>query len=351
MGKRVLVTGLGTFWGGRVAQALESDPEVEVIVGLDRTEPEVALERTEYVRADESYSILSRIVRAARIDTVVHTFLVVDSGRTPDRALHETNVIGTMNLFAAASAPGSTVRQVLVKSSTLVYGSAAGDPAWFTEETRRTSHRRHPVERSLVEVEGYVRDFVVDSPHVAVSVLRFSNVLGPTISTSLSRLLELPLVPAVLGFDPLVQFVHEDDVIRAVLHALRAEVQGVYNVAGDGRLPWSEVVHMCGRRTLPLTPFGTGLVTRPLSRLRLLDLPPELLDLLRHGRGVDNTRFKRAGFDYRHTSTGAVAAYVEALRRRRATGDEASAPHDRHEVEQFLRRSPAVAHEASGGRS
>src|SRR5690606_11992309 len=54
MGQRVLITGLGTFWGGRVAQALEADPSVDVIVGLDRFEPTIQLERTEYVRSDES---------------------------------------------------------------------------------------------------------------------------------------------------------------------------------------------------------------------------------------------------------------------------------------------------------
>ena len=81
----VLVTGLGTFWGGRVAQALEADPDVDVIVGLDREEPTVELERTEYVRADESYSILARIVKAARIDTILHTFLVVDSTQMSNR--------------------------------------------------------------------------------------------------------------------------------------------------------------------------------------------------------------------------------------------------------------------------
>ena len=81
MGRRVLVTGLGSFWGGRVAQQLERDPDVDVIVGLDRKEPEVELERTEYVRSDEGYSILSRIVKATKVDTIVHTFLMVDSTR------------------------------------------------------------------------------------------------------------------------------------------------------------------------------------------------------------------------------------------------------------------------------
>src|SRR3954464_975804 len=150
MGRRVLITGLGTFWGGRVAQALEAEPEVEVIVGLDREEPTVELERTEYVRSDENYSILSRIVRATKVDTIVHTFLVVDSTSMSSRTMHEINVIGTMNLFAAASAPGSTVRNVVVKSSTLVYGSSKEDPTWFAEEMPRTSPARTPVERSLL---------------------------------------------------------------------------------------------------------------------------------------------------------------------------------------------------------
>ena len=111
-GRRVLVTGLGTFWGGRVAQQLEADPTIEVIVGLDREEPTVELERTEYVRSDENYSILSRIVKAVKVDTIVHTFLVMDSSEMRTRRIHEINVIGTMNLFAAASAAGSTVRSV-----------------------------------------------------------------------------------------------------------------------------------------------------------------------------------------------------------------------------------------------
>src|SRR5699024_4878304 len=106
MARRVLVTGLGTFWGGRIAQALEADPSVEVIIGLDTREPRVKLERTEYVRSDENYSILSRIVRATGVDTIAHTFLVVDSTQMSSRSMHEINVIGTMNLLAAASAPG-----------------------------------------------------------------------------------------------------------------------------------------------------------------------------------------------------------------------------------------------------
>ncbi|MEY2470327.1 MAG: UDP-glucose 4-epimerase, partial [Actinomycetota bacterium] len=159
MGKRVLITGLGAFWGGRAALALEKDPDVEMIVGLDTIEPKVELERTEYVRADQSYSILARIVEATQVDTILHTFLEMDSTRMSGRKLHEINVIGTMNLLAAAGAPGSSVRHIIVKSSTLVYGANQSDPAWFREEMTRTAPPRTRVERSIIEVEGYLRDF------------------------------------------------------------------------------------------------------------------------------------------------------------------------------------------------
>jgi UDP-glucose 4-epimerase len=344
MGRRVLITGLGTFWGGRVAQALEQEDEVDVIVGLDREEPSVELERTEYVRSDENYSILSRIVKATKVDTVVHTFLVVDSTSMRSRTMHEINVIGTMNLFAAASAPGSTVRNVVVKSSTLVYGSSAQDPTWFSEETPRSSTASTPVERSLTAVEGYVRDFAEDNPHVNVTLLRFSNVLGPDIVTPMSKALELPVVPSLFGFDPRLQFVHEDDVVRSILFVLDHDVPGIYNVAGDGMLPWSEVANICGKRTVPLPPFGMTLATAPLRRIGV-ELPPELLALLKYGRGVDTRRFKRAGFKYQYTSAGTVKAFVEAQRLRNTVGDHTPAYRYERDVEQFFRQSPAVVRE------
>src|SRR3546814_15433797 len=115
----------------------------------------------------------------------------------------------------------------------------------------RQSPPEHRVERSLAEVEGYVRDFAVDNPHVAVTMLRFSNVLGPELSTPLSRLLELPLVPSVFGFAPRFQFFPEDDVVRAVLFVLEHDLPGVFTVAGVGLLPWRGVAASGGKAPLP----------------------------------------------------------------------------------------------------
>ena len=261
---RVLVTGLGTFWGSHLAQRLEAIPDVEMIVGLDTEPPRLPLERTEFVRADSNYSILDRIVRATQVDTILHTHLIVDSTELPGRALHEINVIGTMNLLAAAGAAGSPVRKVIVKSSALTYGANYQDPYFFRETMPRTRPPRTRVERSLLEAASFVRDFAIDNPHVTVTKLRFTNVLGDDVTTPFSKALRLPLVPEVFGFDPRLQFTHESDVTGALVFATLNDVPGVFNIAGDGSLPWSEVCAIVGRRRIALPPLLTQWAAEPL---------------------------------------------------------------------------------------
>src|ERR1700710_1594074 len=114
--RRILLTGLSTYWGGRLAQALEQDPGIETVIGIDRTPPKVALERTEFVQVSDAHSLIRRIVDAAEIDTVVDTRLVVDSIVTTPRRAHENNVIGTMNVLAACGGTDSSVRKLVFKS-------------------------------------------------------------------------------------------------------------------------------------------------------------------------------------------------------------------------------------------
>jgi UDP-glucose 4-epimerase len=339
---RVLVTGLSTYWGGRVAQALEQRPDVDVVVGVDSRDPRTPLERTEFVRTDSSHSILARIVRATQVDTIVHTHLVVDSTRASSRVLHEINVIGTLNLLAAAGAPGSPVRKVVLKSSGLVYGANKADPYSFREDMTRTGPAKTPVERSLLEVEAFVRDFADDNPHVDVSLLRFANVLGVDIDTPFTAALRRPVVPEILGFDPRLQFIHEDDVVDALMYAINNEIPGVYNVGADGNLPWSEVCAIVGKRRVALPFVLTNLAVEPARILRLWDLPPEAMAILRFGRTIDNSRYKRAGFRYGYTTATAVEAFAQALRLAGTIGDRRPSYRYEREVEDFFRHSPAV---------
>jgi UDP-glucose 4-epimerase len=341
MGRRILITGLASFWGGQLAQHFEQDPSVDVIIGMDTDNPVVALERTEFVRTDDSYSILARLVRSTQVDTVVHAGLVVNSALMNDRRLHEKNVIGTMNLLAALGAEDSRVTALVVKSSGLVYGASAEDPTWFGEDASRSHPPRTRVEKSLLEVEDYIRSFAEDFKAIKVAVLRCANVLGD-VSTMFSQALSLPVTPTIAGFDPQLQFVEQDDVVRAIEFAVTRELEGVYNVAGDGRVPWSEIRAIAGRAPLYLSPFMTGMATTALARLRLVKVPPEALDLLRFGRGIDNRKLKRAGFEYRYTTAGALSHFVENLRLKRIVGQPEPAYRYESDVEAFFRHSPGV---------
>ena len=338
---RVLVTGLGTFWGSKLAQALEARDDVDVIVGVDRRAPRLPLRRTEFVRADASFTVLQRVVRATQVDTVLHTHLEVDSTRVTRRQLHERNVIGTMNLLAAAGGEGSAVRRLLVKSSTLVYGSSYDDPYFFREDTRRTHPPATPVERSLAEVDTLVDDFAEDHPEITTTRLRFANVLGEDVSTVFGRLLSMRVVPQVFGFDPRLQFVHEDDVTAALVHGATADLRGIVNIAGAGTVTWSEACAIVGRPRISMPPVLTGASAVPLRALRVVDIPPEILGLLRYGRAVDTSRSVAAGFPYEYSTRETIEHFARARRLDAIRGPRPEYAYE-HDVEEFFRHSHAV---------
>ena len=338
--KRVLITGLSSYWGCRLAQALESFAEIEAIVGVDSRDPTRELERTEFVRVSNQHSLIQRIVRAARIDTVIDARLVVDSITTSRQEAHESNVIGTMNLLAACAGEGSPVRKFIFKSSAHVYGCAQNDPAFFTESMTRSQPARTAIERDVVEAEASAVDFAAKQTNVDVTVLRCANVLGPDVRTSFARMFSLPVVPMILGFDPRTQFVHEDDVVHALEHAAVHRLPGVYNVAADGILALSEVIGLLGKRNVQaLPPFATGLFNSPLRALGF-GIPDEMLNQLRFGRGIDNRRYKASGFEYGYTTREAVLSFSEHLRLQPILRGVESTYTYEGEVERFLRRSP-----------
>src|SRR4051794_197344 len=275
--KRILVTGLSTYWGARLARELEQNPDVDAIIGVDSADPAGELERTEFVRVGTQHALLRRVVEAAEIDTVIDTRLVVDSTVTTPRRAHENNVIGTMNILAACSGPNSSVRKLIFKSSAHYYGAEQDDPAFFTESMGRPHPPRTAIERDIVEAEATVADYAEKNPDVSVAILRFANVLGPTVRTGHTALLSLPVVPMILGFDPRYQFVYEDDVVSSLEHVVANDIRGLYNVAADGVLAFSEVVGLLGKTYAPvLPPWGTSVAAAALARVGVR-MPPEML--------------------------------------------------------------------------
>ncbi len=346
--KRILVTGLSTYWGGRLAKALEADSQIEAIIGVDNEEPNVELERTEYVKVGTQHALLRRVVEAAEIDTVVDTRLVVDSTVTSPRKAHENNVIGTMNILAACSGSDSPVRKVVFKSSAHFYGCEQDDPAFFDETMGRPHAPGTPIERDIVEAEASVNEFAEKNPGVSVTLLRFANVLGPDVRTSHIQLFSLPAVPMILGFDPRYQFVHEDDVVHALEHVVQRSLPGVFNVAADGVLALSEVAGLLGKPYAPiLPPWGTGIAAGLLRRVGVR-VPPEVLNQLRFGRGLDNRRLKATGFHYGYTSRETVLKLGEHLRLHPLLRGAQEPYRYEREVEEFLRWSPHVRQGRTG---
>jgi UDP-glucose 4-epimerase len=344
---RVLITGLSTHWGGRLAQVLERDDQVEAIIGVSPEDPTCELERTEFVRVGTQHALLRRIVDAAEIDTVVDTRLVVDSLTTSPRAAHEANAIGTMNILTACGGPDSPVRKFVFKSSAHYYGCERDDPAFFTEDMHRPHPPRTRLEADIVDAERAVEGFAKRNPDTTVTVLRFTNTLGTGLPTSHTALFDLPVVPAILGFDPRYQFLHEDDLVNVLHEAVRRDLPGIYNAAADGVLVLSEVASLLGKLYAPvLPPWGTGLGSAALRPLGIR-VPPEVLQQLRYGRALDNRKLKAAGVRIGRTTRETVIAYAEALRIRPLLSSQTGFQYER-EVEEFLRWSPHVRRRETG---
>ncbi|HTL23584.1 MAG TPA: NAD-dependent epimerase/dehydratase family protein, partial [Mycobacteriales bacterium] len=191
----VLVTGVSRYLGTRLASTLAADPTIERVIGVDTVQPRPEtlpqLGRTEFVRADIRNPLIAKVIAQAEVDTVVHMNVIATplgaGGRT---AMKEINVIGTMQLLAACQKAPS-MQRLVVKSTTAVYGSSPRDPALFTEDAEPRALPKSGYAKDAVEVEGYVRGFGRRRPDVTLSVLRFTNFIGPTIDTPLTRYLSL----------------------------------------------------------------------------------------------------------------------------------------------------------------
>jgi UDP-glucose 4-epimerase len=339
---RVLITGLSSRWGGPLAQALERDNQVEAIVGVDTEDPRHELQRTEFVRVDAQPALIRRILAAAAIDTVIDTRIITDPLAGSLARAHRVNVEATAALLEACNGSELSVRRLIFKSSAQWYGSEPGDPGFFTEEEPRSRPPRTAIERDVHDAEAAVRAFSGANPHVAVTVLRFATEIGSEPRGSQAALLGMPVVPGMLGFDPRCQFIHDDDVIGVLEHAVRNHLPGIYNAAADGVLALSEVAALLGKPLLPiLPPWGTAFAAAGLRRLGL-PVPLESLRELRFGRGLDNRRLKAAGYSYRYTSREAVLKLRAQQRLRPLLRPGSQSYRYEREVEEFLRRSPTV---------
>lgn len=313
--KIVLVTGAGHFLGGQLAARLAEDGSIERVIGVDTVPPPRNLRRrmgrAEFVRADIRNPLIAKVISRAGVDTVVHASLSSNPARSGGRvSMMEMNVIGTMQLLAACQQADS-VERLVVRSTTAVYGASARDPAMFTEEMGPKSLPSGGYAKDAVETEGYVRGFARRRPEVAVTMLRFTNFIGPRIDTVMTRYFSLSVAPTVFGYDPRVQLLHEEDGLAVLQRAVRHHLPGVFNVGGDGVLLLSQAIRRAGHLPLPVPSIAVGPVSRIFRGAGVVDFSAEQLRFLNFGRVVDTGKLRTEfGFTPRWTTARAFDDFV-----------------------------------------
>jgi UDP-glucose 4-epimerase len=328
----VLVTGVSNPLGAEIARRLA--PQVPHLYGCDVADPVSALEEMDFVHADTRLSVIGKLVRQLRIDTLIHLAVLVDS-RSDDRSVHETDVIGTMNVLVGCSGPSSPVRKLVVKSSAAIYGAGPNDPSFFSEDMVNFDRPASGVTRDLLEMEQLVNEFALRSEACDVTVLRLAYRVGE--DTSLARYLSLPVVPVFTGFDPRLQLLHEDDAADAIVRAATASHPGVFNVAGDGVLLLSQAIDIMGGRAAPiLPPYWRWLSRFGMKAMARVDLPAHLADSLAYGSVMDTSRLAGA-FRWRpaYSSRQAMDAFAAG---KHVDVLEAPSPPQEYELQVYLQQ-------------
>jgi UDP-glucose 4-epimerase len=251
------------------------------------------------------------VIRNGEVDTVVHAAAASYAPRGGGgAALKEINVMGAMQLFAACQ-KAESVRRVVLKSTSEVYGSSSRDPVLFTEAG---TARRPPGDgfaRDSLDIEGYARGLARRRPDVAVTILRLANMIGPAMDTALSRYLAGPVVPSVLGHDARLQLLHEQDALGALERATVAGRAGTFNVGASGIIMMSQAIRRSGRIPFPVPRSALSAVDSLMRATRYTELDREQLNYLSYGRVMDTARMRKdLGYSPKWTTADAFDDYV-----------------------------------------
>src|SRR6185312_11458371 len=252
----VAVTGAYSFVGAELIKRLERDRRYYKVLAIDIRKPTFAMSKTQFHKIDLTMPTadadLAAVWKREGVDTVVHAAFL----STPTHA----------NAWA----------------HTVVYGAHPLNPNFLVEEHElRGGASRSRFVRDKVEVERQVRRFAHEHADTIVTTLRTAAALGPRIHNFATRFFTRPVAPTLMGYDPLMQLVHERDVIDAFNLAVDNDFAGEFNIVGDGVLPYSTILAMMGKVPLPLPHFLARPLSRALWATQVFDSPPNFLDFLR----------------------------------------------------------------------
>jgi UDP-glucose 4-epimerase len=310
----VAVTGAAQFLGSNLIGLLEEDPNVRSIVCLDTEAPATVGPKSRVYDVNLTESLaeerLAEILSAEAVDVLVH-LAFLDSPTHSTAFAHELESVGTMHVLNACRR--TKVNKVVMRSHTLLYGAHATNPNYLSEKHPLRARRSESFFADKIEAENEVLRFGRPGQGRIATVLRIAPLLGPTVDNFVTRYLSHRLTPTVLGFDPLWQFVHEADAVRALRLAALFDAPGVFNIVGDGVLPLRTVIKLAGRHTLPLPRSFASSVTTALWLTQLAEAPPAFFDYLQYICVADGALArKELGFEPLYTSREALMDYANA---------------------------------------
>lgn len=298
----VAVTGACSFLGRELIKRLEESRRYAAVIALDVRKPDLPLEKTQYQQIDLTIPAvdgeLADVLERHEVDTVVHAAFLSYPTHASAWA-HELEDIGTMHVLNAC-AQAKPARFVLC-STTMVYGANPRNPNFLTEDHELRGHPQSRFINDKLRAEHQVKRFADEHQDVAVTSLRFAPLLGPTVVNFFTRFFSRPVAPVMMGYDPLLQFVHESDAVDALELALERGVRGPLNIVGRGVLPYTTVLALMGKLPLPLPHFLAFPLSKALWATQVFDSPPNMLDFLRFLCVADGARAKeQLGFVSRH---------------------------------------------------
>ena len=279
----VLVTGACGRLGKRVVRLLHRERSV---VGVDRRPFPDKPKDVRHEQVDIRRKKLKDIFRAEPIEAVVHLGVMHDP-RASQAEHHSWNVAGFQKLLEYVAQ--FDVPKLVVLSSSNVYGPQPDNAQFLTEDAPLLGGARFGEIRDLIEVDMLAQGFFWKHPGTETVILRPVHILGG-VHNAASNFLRLPTVPTLLGFDPMIQVINENDVVRALRCALTPGKRGIYNIAGPDPLPLSHAIKLLGRPSLPV-PYSLGkAVLKRLWSFRLTTFPAPELDHIRYVCMVDDRR-------------------------------------------------------------
>ncbi len=312
---RLALTGTRTFLGDRLIRALEAESLCEHVVAFDIRPPLPETKKTRFVRIDltdpSSDEQMAKVLIEDGIDILVHTAFLAYPSHSRSWA-HELEAIGSLYVMNAAAE--ARLKKVILTSTTAVYGARPSNPAFLSEDAPLNGAKGSRWVTDRVSVEKELRRLERDCPGIITTSLRFGMTVGPTIRNFYTKLLAQQVVPAVMGYDPLMQYLHEDDAVAALLKAVHEDHRGAFNIVGDGCLYYSDVIKLGGRIGLPVPHFVGYPAANALFNVQLSVVPGAFLDFFRFAWVADSRKMKSIfGFSPRYSSREALLAFFDSL--------------------------------------